>query len=64
MERASAVREIYEDPTRTLPLMQKYNATLLYVGPSERERYRVSLPAGNLTAIYDRDGVQIYRPGS
>jgi YYY domain-containing protein len=61
MERAADVRAIYEDPDRTLSLMQKYNATCLYVGDTERERYSVLLPSEGLTPIYDHDGVVIYK---
>ncbi|MDD1676441.1 MAG: DUF2298 domain-containing protein [Methanomicrobiales archaeon] len=60
-ERVADIREIYENPSRTVPLMQKYNATLLYVGPAERERYHVSLPVQGLSAIYNQSGVQVYR---
>jgi uncharacterized membrane protein len=41
--------------------MQKYNATLLYVGPSERDRYSVTIPVSAFESIYDQDGVVIYR---
>jgi YYY domain-containing protein len=61
MERVADVREIYENSARTVPLMQKYNATVLYVGPAENEQYRVSLPVQGLQVIYDQHGVQVYR---
>ncbi|HZD44113.1 MAG TPA: DUF2298 domain-containing protein, partial [Methanomicrobiales archaeon] len=61
MERAADVRTIYEDPSRTLDLMNKYNATLLYVGPTENEHYHVDLPTEELELVYDRSGVLIYR---
>ncbi|MDV2481695.1 hypothetical protein F8E02_06685 [Methanoculleus sp. Wushi-C6] len=60
-QRSADVRTIYEQPSRTLDLARAYNATLLYVGESERDRYRVSLPTEALELIYDADGVQIYR---
>jgi len=60
-ERSADVRAIYEQPTRTVDLARAYNATLLYVGAAERERYTVSIPTDALELIYDRDGVQIYR---
>lgn len=60
-ERVADVRTIYEQPGRTIDLARTYNATLLYVGDPERERYNVSLPIGALKVIYDADGVQIYR---
>ena len=63
-ERSVDVRAIYEQPTRTIDLARAYNATLLYVGVEERDRYRVSIPADVLELIYDAEGVQIYRiPG-
>jgi YYY domain-containing protein len=60
-ERSADVRAIYEQPSRTVELARAYNATLLYVGESERDRYRVSLPTEALELIYEADGVQIYR---
>lgn len=60
-ERPADIRAIYEDPERALALMAKYNATLLYVGEAERERYDVRLPETGLVPIYDRDGVRIYQ---
>ena len=59
-ERPADIRAIYEDPERSLALMEKYNATLLYVGEPERERYDVRLPDQGLTLIYDEGGVRIY----
>jgi len=60
-ERCGDVRTIYEQPDSTIDLARAYNATLLYVGEPERERYNVSLPFGALELIYDEEGVQIYR---
>ncbi|WP_292393528.1 DUF2298 domain-containing protein [Methanoculleus sp. UBA303] len=60
-ERSADVRTIYEQPSRTVDLARAYNATLLYVGVEERDRYRVSIPADALELIYDARGVQIYR---
>lgn len=60
-ERKDDVRDIYEQPELTIPLMKKYNATLLYVGSSEYERYSVSLPASGLTKIYSEGTTSIYR---
>jgi YYY domain-containing protein len=59
--RLADVKSIYEDPEKTVELMKKYNATLLYLGDSERERYRVNIPANGLEKIYSADGVEIYR---
>ncbi|WP_342770588.1 MULTISPECIES: DUF2298 domain-containing protein [unclassified Methanoculleus] len=60
-ERSADVRAIYEQPSRTVDLARAYNATLLYVGAEERERYNVSIPTDTLELIYDARGVQIYR---
>jgi uncharacterized membrane protein len=59
-DRPADIRAIYEDPDRTLALMAKYNATLLYVGESECERYDVRLPDRGLVPIYDEGEVRIY----
>lgn len=59
--RAADVRTIYEDPGKTIPLMEKYNATILYVGDLERESYRVNLTSLALPLIYRNEGVEIYR---
>jgi YYY domain-containing protein len=60
-ERPADIRAIYEQPEKTIPLMKKYNATLLYVGGSERERYAVTLPAAGLEKIYSSHGTDIFR---
>jgi len=60
-ERMADVRAIYEQPSRSIDLARAYNATLLYVGTEERDRYTVSLPVEALELIYDAEGVQIYR---
>jgi len=60
-DRPADVRAIYEQPQNTVSLMKKYNATLLYVGDSERERYNVTLPATGLEKIYSSRGTDIYR---
>lgn len=59
-ERVNDIRLIYEDPEQTVPLMGKYNATLLYVGDPERERYSVKAGDAGLPLIYNQSGVQIY----
>ncbi|HWQ66508.1 MAG TPA: DUF2298 domain-containing protein [Methanospirillum sp.] len=58
--RLSDVRSLYEEPARTLSLMKKYQADLLYVGPSERERYQVKLPDSGLKPVWSGEGVIIY----
>jgi len=61
MERVADVRTIYENPDKAPLLMKKYNATLLYVGNTEREQYNVSLHQDGFETIYQGDGVDIYR---
>ncbi len=60
-ERTNDIRLIYEDPEQTRALMAKYNATLLYVGDAERERYTVRVEEAGLPLIYNHSGVQIYQ---
>ena len=60
-ERVLAVKLIYENPNVALSLMDAYGADLLYVGPVEQKLFNISLPKEGLDAIYDRDGVKIYK---
>ena len=41
--------------------MKKYNATLLYVGEPEQQKYTVNLPATGLELVYSDQGTEIYR---
>lgn len=41
--------------------MDKYDATYLFVGESEHERYNVSLPSSGIIEVFPADGVSIYR---
>lgn len=59
--RPADIRLIYEDPKETVAIMRKYNATLLYVGDLERERYIITLPVTGLTKVYSFDNTEIYR---
>jgi YYY domain-containing protein len=59
--RNADIRTIYEHPNQAITLMKKYNATLLYVGSSERERYNVTLPVSGLENIYSSQGTDIFR---
>ena len=52
---------MYEDPARTVPLMESYQADLLYVGPEERDTYVVSEPPGELMVLYRNRDVTIYQ---
>jgi len=60
-ERPADIRAMYEQPEKTILLMKKYNATLLYVGDPERERYSVNIPSAGLTQVYSAHGTEIYR---
>lgn len=55
------IKSIYEEPDQTVVLMKKYNATLLYVGDLEREKYTVNLPTSGLELVYSDRGTDIYR---
>ena len=59
--RPADIRSIYEEPDQTVVLMKKYNATLLYVGDLEREKYTVNLPAKGLELVYSDRDTDIYR---
>jgi YYY domain-containing protein len=59
--RPQDIQSIYEDPEKTVMLMKKYNATLLYVGDAEHERYDVHIPATGLEKVYSASGTEIYR---
>jgi len=59
--RLADIQSIYEKPETTSQLMKKYNATLLYIGDAERERYKVNISQKGLEKIYSADGTEIYR---
>jgi YYY domain-containing protein len=59
--RKTDIQSIYEQPNETVQFMEKYNATLLYVGDAERERYTISLPPAGLEKVYSADNTEIYR---
>lgn len=58
--RMADVKTMYEQPDKTESLMRTYNATHIYVGELERERYTVRVSDAGLPILYDRGGVQIY----
>jgi len=60
-KRQTDIRSIYEKPEETIPLMKKYNATLLYVGSAERERYYVNITGTGLEKVYSAQDTEIYR---
>jgi YYY domain-containing protein len=59
--RVSDIRTLYEQPDQTVPLMKKYNVTLLYVGDTERARYDVNISTAGLHLVYSDKGTEIYR---
>jgi YYY domain-containing protein len=61
VQRMADVRAIYEQPDRTLSLLDHYQVTYLYVGDAERERYAIRLPEKGLIRVYDQGGVTIYQ---
>jgi YYY domain-containing protein len=62
--RVADIKTIYESADQTIPLLKKYNTTLLYVGDSERTSYTVNIPVHNLTLVYADAGTEIYRLSS
>ena len=60
-ERGNNIRSIYENPELTIPLMELYNADLLYIGPEEQQKYNVSIPSGVLRELYQSRDVIIYQ---
>jgi YYY domain-containing protein len=59
-QRMADVRVMYEQPNRTLILMDQYQVTYLYVGDTEREHYTINLPKEGLAPVYNQSGVVIY----
>jgi uncharacterized membrane protein len=59
--RNTDIKTIYEQPDKTICLMEKYNATLLYVGDAEHEKYNVNITSSGLEKIYSAQGTDIYR---
>ncbi|WAC05622.1 MAG: DUF2298 domain-containing protein [Methanoregula sp.] len=59
--RINDIRAIYEQPERTRPLMEKYDATLLIVGEPERTRYQVNISSTGLKQVFSQHGTEIYR---
>jgi|LSQX01.1.fsa_nt_gb YYY domain-containing protein len=59
--RMADVRAIYEDPTQTISLMEKYGATHLFVGEVEQEMYTINLPLEDLVNVFSSDGVDVYQ---
>lgn len=61
-QRSTALRSIYEEPSQSIQTMKNFDIDLLYVGPSERERYHVALPVSGLDVVYTHGAVTIYSP--
>ncbi|TAJ44207.1 DUF2298 domain-containing protein [Methanofollis fontis] len=59
--RKNDVQAIYEEPTRSIALMDRYGADLLYVGDLERQTYQIRLPSEGLETAWEGDGVTVYR---
>jgi len=59
-QRTTDIRMIYEDPSWCVKLMKQYHIDLLFVGPTEQERYNVTLPETGLNPVYHQGAVTIY----
>ena len=57
----SDLQQMYENPGKTLSLMDKYNVKYLFVGEVERAAYDVSLPKSGLSLVFSADGIAIYQ---
>ena len=57
----SDLQQMYENPGKTLSLMDKYNVKYLFVGEVERAVYDVSLPKSGLSPVFSADGIAIYQ---
>jgi YYY domain-containing protein len=62
-QRVLAIRDIYEEPSKSVDLMKMYHIDLLYVGPTECEKYNVTLPETGLSPVFRQGAVTIYRVG-
>jgi len=60
-DRERDVQSIYEERGQSLSLLKKYNVTLLYVGDTERTKYKLELPDTGLVPIFIKGNVTIYR---
>jgi len=60
-ERGHHIQSIYEDPEQTIPLMERYRADLLYIGPEEKKKYNVSVDDTGLQELYRNRDVVIYQ---
>ncbi|PWR71523.1 DUF2298 domain-containing protein [Methanospirillum lacunae] len=60
-QRVTAIRAIYEEPSKLVNLMKMYHIDLLYVGPTEGEKYNVTLPETGLSPVFHQGTVTIYR---
>ncbi len=61
LTRSADIKSIYEDPTKTIPLMKKYGADILYVGPLENQQYQVQIPKSGLLPIIIGKNVTVYQ---
>lgn len=59
-ERVADVKAIYEDPSQTLDLMDKYGAKYLFVGEMEKAQYNITLPRNGLVEKFSENGVYIF----
>lgn len=60
-EVSADLKEMYENPERTILLMDKYNVKYLFVGEVEREKYQVSLPEEGIERVFSVPGCRIYQ---
>ena len=60
-DRATDVKNMYEEPYSLVSLLKKYNVTHVYVGEIEKSLYNVSLPMTNLEPVWIGNDSVLYR---
>ncbi len=60
-ERLNDVQTMYEDPSMTSFLMEKYGISHLFIGENERSKYNVSDAYPDLVRVFNRNNVEIYQ---
>ncbi|MDO5847645.1 MAG: DUF2298 domain-containing protein [Methanocorpusculum sp.] len=60
-EVSADLKEMYENPARTVSLMDKHNVKYLFVGEVEQANYQVSLPDEGLLMVFSTPGCAIYQ---
>ncbi|HJJ41856.1 MAG TPA: hypothetical protein O0W90_00890, partial [Methanocorpusculum sp.] len=60
-ERLNDIKQIYENPSKSLDLLNKYNVRYIYAAELENKLYDVNLPSECLKLVFESDGAAIYQ---